>query len=122
MATWPAADDLEAWLRIPEGSDTAARDVALAGAKSQIAARTIYAESSGTIPDALRMACLLQASKLYHRRNTPDGVQGNAEFGLIRTNRFDGDVVTLIEPFLEVVCAIDDGEGDSITDIEDFLG
>ncbi len=68
------------------------------------------------------MACLLQASKLYHRRNTPDGVQGNAEFGLIRTNRFDGDVVTLIEPFLEVVCAIDDGEGDSTTDIEDYLG
>jgi hypothetical protein len=51
------------------------------------------------IPDEVAQATLLQASRLFNRRNSPEGVLGNAEWGLVRVTRVDPDVASLVQPY-----------------------
>lgn len=44
------------------------------------------------LPQPVTDACLLQAARLFKRRQSPEGVLGNSEFGLIRVARLDPDV------------------------------
>jgi len=55
-----------------------------------------------SIPEQVAQACLLQASRLYKRRLSPEGVFGNEEFGLMRVSRVDPDVQALLQPFVIV--------------------
>lgn len=52
------------------------------------------------VPDDIVQAALLQASRLFNRRNSPEGIKGSAEWGVIRLSRRDPDVWALIEPFI----------------------
>lgn len=54
------------------------------------------------IPDQVSQACLLQGSRLYKRRLSPEGVFGNDEFGLVRVSRVDPDVQALLAPYVIV--------------------
>jgi hypothetical protein len=51
------------------------------------------------IPDEIEQAARLQAGRLYRRKDSPEGVAGSAEWGLIRVPRLDPDVLALIEPY-----------------------
>lgn len=53
------------------------------------------------VPTEVTEACLIQASRLYKRRNSPEGVTGfGSEFGPIRlTARPDPDAVNLLAPY-----------------------
>lgn len=53
------------------------------------------------IPDDVHQACLIQASRLLKRRNSPEGVTGfGNEFGLIRVSSAgDPDVTDLLRPY-----------------------
>jgi len=51
------------------------------------------------VPDDIASACLIQASRLYRRKDSPEGVTGSAEWGVVRLSRRDPDVWALIEPF-----------------------
>jgi hypothetical protein len=53
-----------------------------------------------TIPDVVTQASLLQASRLFSRRNSPEGVMGNAEWGVIRVSRVDPDVWALVSRYV----------------------
>lgn len=53
-----------------------------------------------TVPPPIKEACLLRASRLYKRRESPDGVAGASDFGVIRVGRYDPDYDGLIEPFI----------------------
>lgn len=55
------------------------------------------------VPDEVRQACLILAARLYARRNTPEGVLGQAEWGVVRVGRADPDVVELLLPYRRVV-------------------
>lgn len=50
------------------------------------------------IPEAVKMATMIQASRLYHRRDTPYGVAGSPEMGneLRLLSRLDPDVQLLL--------------------------
>lgn len=48
------------------------------------------------VPKAIHDACLLLAARLYRRKDTPQGVQGSAELGLIRITSNDPDYWGLI--------------------------
>lgn len=48
------------------------------------------------VPDAIAEATLLQASRLYRRKDSPEGVLGSAEWGAIRVSRLDPDVAELV--------------------------
>jgi hypothetical protein len=51
------------------------------------------------IPDAVEQGSRLQAGRLYRRKDSPEGVAGSAEWGLVRVPRLDPDVLALIEPY-----------------------
>jgi len=52
------------------------------------------------VPDDITQANTLLASRLYRRKDSPQGVLGNAEWGAIRVSRMDPDVEALIAPFM----------------------
>lgn len=53
-----------------------------------------------SVPAAVAEAALLQAGRLYKRRESPEGVAGSAEWGSVRISRVDPDVAALIAPFV----------------------
>jgi hypothetical protein len=51
-------------------------------------------------PDAINEACLIQAIRLFKRKDAPFGVMGSAEMGqLVVIPRLDPDVKMLLDPF-----------------------
>lgn len=52
------------------------------------------------VPAQVRQATLIQAARLYKRRESPEGVLGNAEWGSIRLSRIDPDVAALLSRFV----------------------
>jgi hypothetical protein len=52
------------------------------------------------VPDEITQATQLLASRLYRRKDSPEGVLGNAEWGTMRVSRIDPDVEALIAPFV----------------------
>jgi hypothetical protein len=52
------------------------------------------------VPDDIAEAALIQASRLYKRKDSPEGIIGSAEWGVRNLSRRDPDVWNLIEPFL----------------------
>ena len=52
------------------------------------------------VPDAVREATLIKAARVFRRRDTPEGLAGGGEFGVVRvSSREDPDVVMLLAPF-----------------------
>jgi len=52
------------------------------------------------VPDDIAQACLIQASRLYKRKDSPEGIIGSAEWGVRNLSRRDPDVWALIEPYI----------------------
>lgn len=52
------------------------------------------------VPDDIAQACLIQATRLYKRRDSPEGIIGSAEWGVRNLSRRDPDVWALIEPYI----------------------
>lgn len=53
-----------------------------------------------TVPAEVEQACLIQASRIYRRRLTPEGFAAGEAFGAIRiSSRLDPDVAMLLAPF-----------------------
>jgi hypothetical protein len=53
-----------------------------------------------SVPDDVAEAALIQAARLFRRKDSPEGVTGSAEWGVVRLSRRDPDVWNLIEPFI----------------------
>ena len=53
-----------------------------------------------TVPDEVAQACLIQAARLYRRKDSPEGVVGSAEWGVIRVGRVDPDMQALLQPYV----------------------
>lgn len=51
------------------------------------------------VPDPVVQAALLQAARLFKRSDSPDGVRGVADWGLIRVSRVDPDVAALLSNY-----------------------
>lgn len=52
------------------------------------------------VPDAIHEAALILASRLYKRKDSPEGIIGSAEWGVRNLSRRDPDVWNLIEPYI----------------------
>ena len=53
-----------------------------------------------SVPESIEQATLIQASRLFKRKDSPEGVAGSADWGVVRLSRRDPDVWNLIEPFV----------------------
>lgn len=51
-------------------------------------------------PDPITEASLIQAARLFRRKDSPEGVTGSSEWGVVRLSRRDPDVWNLIEPYI----------------------
>lgn len=51
-------------------------------------------------PDDITEASLIQASRLFKRKDSPEGIIGSAEWGVRNLSRRDPDVWNLIEPYI----------------------
>ena len=53
-----------------------------------------------TIPEPITQACIIQASRIFKRYDSPLGVAGFGDLGAIRVSRFlDPDMAQLVEPY-----------------------
>jgi hypothetical protein len=53
-----------------------------------------------TVPSPVKQACIIQASRLFKRLDSPLGVAGFGDLGAIRVSRFlDPDMAQLVEPY-----------------------
>jgi hypothetical protein len=53
------------------------------------------------VPEQVRAACLVKAARLFRRKDSPEGIAGVSDFGVVRISRFeDPDVVMLLAPFM----------------------
>lgn len=60
-----------------------------------------------SVPEEVHDATLLKAAKLFTRKDSPAGVAGSSEFGVVRISRFeDPDVVMLLADFCRGVPGI----------------
>ncbi|MEU3255915.1 phage gp6-like head-tail connector protein [Streptomyces sp. NPDC006997] len=53
-----------------------------------------------SVPDDIAEAAMIQASRLFKRADSPEGVMGSSEWGVVRLSRRDPDVWALIEPYI----------------------
>lgn len=53
-----------------------------------------------TVPEDIGQAAQIQAMRLFRRKDSPEGVTGSAEWGVVRLSRVDPDVYALIKHFV----------------------
>ncbi|MEV0963264.1 phage gp6-like head-tail connector protein [Streptomyces sp. NPDC049910] len=52
------------------------------------------------VPEEIAEAALIQAARLFKRKDSPEGVLGSAEWGVVRLSRRDPDMWNLIEQYV----------------------
>lgn len=56
-----------------------------------------------SVPDTIKQACILQSARLFKRLESPLGVAGVSDLGIMRVTRsIDGDVAQLIDPYRQM--------------------
>lgn len=55
-----------------------------------------------SVPDDVEQACRIKAARLFRRKDSPEGVAGSSEFGVVRISRSeDPDVMLLLAPYTD---------------------
>lgn len=54
-----------------------------------------------SVPDAISEATLIQASRLFARKDSPEGVMGSAEWGVVHLSRVDPDVKAMTDRYVK---------------------
>jgi hypothetical protein len=110
-AGWPQRDDVKAFLRLSldDTTDDGVVDQQLAGATAWVTSRVdphwVDPADPSFLPDALFTVTVLEAGRLYRRRDSVDGTIGWGDSGIVRVGPKDPDVETMITPYLAVVIA-----------------
>ena len=55
-----------------------------------------------SVPIAIKQATVLLASRLFKRNDSPGGVMGFGDIGVIRVSKFDPDIERLINPYRKI--------------------
>lgn len=72
--------------------------VSLSGNQARVQVTGTWGWSA--IPAAVHEACLLQSSRVFKRRYSPEGIAGYSEFGIVRVaGKLDSDVSDLLSPY-----------------------
>ena len=74
------------------------RDINAGQASVQIVARFGFA----SIPSAIKQATILSSLRAYKRYESPTGVLGFSDIGVVRVGRLDPDVERLIQPYRKI--------------------
>lgn len=52
------------------------------------------------VPDDIVTAALIQAGRYYRRKDSPEGIAGSADWGLVRVPNLDPDVKAMLDPYM----------------------
>lgn len=55
------------------------------------------------VPDPIKSACLLLAGRLFRRKDSPEGVKGFTDLGVVRVSKYDSDYDNAIAPYVRTV-------------------
>lgn len=55
------------------------------------------------VPDNIKNATILLAARLFRRKDSPEGLKGFADLGVVRVSRWDPDYADLIGPYVKDV-------------------
>lgn len=105
-AGWPDLKAVRTLLRLaPDPTEDAVIDAARLAAIDYGVSRTgsLWPADSVLIPDALYEAALLDASRLYRRRDSIDGTVAWGDMGVVRVGKADPDVERLYSLYAPVV-------------------
>jgi hypothetical protein len=71
------------------------------GGEATVRVTGVWGYSS--VPDAISQACVIQAERIFKRLDSPLGVAGFGDMGVVRvTSRLDPDVAQLVEPYRKI--------------------
>lgn len=59
-----------------------------------------------TVPSVVTEAVLIQASRIFKRKDSPEGIIGSAEWGTVRLSRVDPDVESMLAPYRRHVALV----------------
>lgn len=96
---------------VRDWSQIVATDPATVAALTEVVAATNSLVSRRCLPFAsdwpneVHTAALIQASRLYKRRGSPEGVSSFGDFGVVSITRFDADIEAELSPYLKVTFA-----------------
>ena len=112
MATsWPTVSDVKQYLRLASGAtpdDALVADqlnAAIGWVANRIDPRWLPGSPAylGTLPDPVFTATVMEAGRLYRRRDSVDGTVGWGDMGVVRVGPKDPDIETMLAPFIPVV-------------------
>lgn len=94
--TWTATTDFETW---PDNALAYGLSITGLVSTSDWPDRVRVTARWGwpSVPPSVKQATLLQASRLYRRKDSPEGVAGSSEWGLVRVPNLDPDVKALLQ-------------------------
>ena len=98
MAAWPTLAEVRRMLRLqPDDNEDLVIASALAAAVAYGLGKTNnrYAVDGLDVPEAAHEACLIDAARIYRRRDSLDGTLAWGDAGAIRVGRFDPEVERL---------------------------
>lgn len=100
-AVYASLAELKSYLRITDDQDNTALTLALGAASRQIESWCGKDFDEDDPPEPVKLAAMIQASRLSKRRDSPFGVAGSPEFGseLRLLSKLDPDVETLLRPY-----------------------
>lgn len=55
------------------------------------------------VPEPIKAACILLAGRTFRRKDSPEGVKGFSDLGVIRVSRYDADYDNNIGPYVRTV-------------------
>lgn len=96
--------DLKTYLGITDATDDAAITLSLSAASALIDRYCKFGTPVSPVPDAIKQACLIQASRIFSRKSSPYGIAGSPETGELRLlNSLDVDVQQLLAGFRTII-------------------
>lgn len=106
MASWPKLADVRAWLRLqPDPSEDAVIDMARTAAIDYGYHKTgeQWEPDSSDVPQAVFQACVMDAGRIYRRRDSLDGTVAWGDMGAVRVGRADPDTERLYALYAPLV-------------------
>lgn len=58
-----------------------------------------------SVPTAIKQATIMTAGRLYKRYDSPLGVMGFGDLGVVRISRLDPDIASLVQPYRRITFA-----------------
>lgn len=100
---WPDVDDVLPAVGAVNSEDHPELNACLAAAIDWVTQRSVSFEGDAglEIPDAAHRAVVMLATRLFKRRESPEGVAGWGDMGAVRVMTVDPDIENLLAPSRE---------------------